>query len=199
MNIFIKIIKTNINKTTKIAKSKKIFRKDWIFRTPGIYNSILYKEFLWNLYRENMTNSKLKKEYKDYDKVLYKVIKAAKKLHENEEAKKSRSSSKNNWNFINKVTGNNKKKSKSKDDILQLNKDNNKIINKQEISNTFNEYFTSIVSSLATDIYNSKSNIKLDLPDFNTNSFFLTHTNKHEIKNLIINLPNKTGGVDGIT
>ena len=73
--------------------------------TPGFHNSILYKEFLWNWYRENMTNSKLKKEYKDYDKVLFKVIKAAKKLHENEEAKKSCTSSKNIWNFINKVTG----------------------------------------------------------------------------------------------
>ena len=158
-----------MNKATKITKPKKIFRKDWM--TPGIYNSILYKEFLWNLYRENMTNNKLKKEYKDYDKVLFKVIKAAKKLHENEEAKKSYFSSKNIWNFINKVTGNNKKQSKSNDYILHLNKDNNKIIDKQEISNTFNEYFTSIGSRLAKDINNSKSNIKLDLPDFNTNSF----------------------------
>ena len=100
------------------------------------------------------------------------------------------------WEFINSITGKSNK-NKTKNNIINLDKDGIRLTDDQEIADCFNDFFTNIGSNLANDINNSQSNI-LQLPDFNSNSFLLLHTDKDEISKLFANLPNKTGGVDGI-
>ena len=86
---FLYLIKNCVTKATVLQKNdnnknRNKFRKKWM--TLGIYNSILHKELLYNLSRNNKENQTLVMEYRKYDKLLNKVISTAKRLDEIREA-----------------------------------------------------------------------------------------------------------------
>ena len=72
----------------------------------------------------------------------------------------------------------------------------------ENISNEFAKYFSNIRKNLAEKIPNSNESIQWYLNKIpqNPNSVFLSPCNKHEIKKIINNLPNKTSsGFDGLS
>ena len=95
------------------------------------------------LFRQN-NNLNLKKYYKQYCKVLSKVILASKKLHYNKVILNSKNKIKSTWRFINKEKG----KSKCRSDIQTLNINNNVISNKKEIATIFSNYYLSIADTI---------------------------------------------------
>ena len=94
--------------------------------------------------RRQNNNLKLKKYYKQYRKVLSKVILAAKKLHYNKVILNSKNKIKSTWRVINKEKG----KSKCRSDIQTLNINNNVISNRKEIATIFNNYYLSIADTI---------------------------------------------------
>lgn len=70
------IISESYYKTKKNNKRNSKQRKDWI--TPGLIQSCNTKELLYNLCKLNPQNIDLKKQYKEYVKILDKLIKKSK-------------------------------------------------------------------------------------------------------------------------
>ena len=102
LNNLITAIKTLINTATttnKKSKSKKLPRKPWI--TTGISISCQTKESLYLIYKRSNENLSLKTEYKNYTKILDKVIKFAKRNYESSIVKKKTKNTKDLWAFIN--------------------------------------------------------------------------------------------------
>ena len=111
--------------------------------TSGIHTSIINKEFLYLLHTNNLENNSLKQNYKLYQQILNNVIKAAKRIYENEKATNSSTYLKNMWECINKITGRHKS-NKPKKGLDFIKVDGIKITNRLEIADFFNSFFTNI-------------------------------------------------------
>jgi hypothetical protein len=89
----------------------------------------------------------LKIYYKQYCKVLSKVILAAKILHCDKIILNSKNKIKSTWKIINEEKG----KTKHGTNIQYLVIDNNVIMNQNKITNTLNNYFLSLADSINSD------------------------------------------------
>ena len=76
--------------------------------TPGIRISCKHKRLLY-LFTRNSNDTSLKKHYKQYCKILTKVIKEAKKYTYNNQINKSTNKGKTTWNIIKKETNRHKR------------------------------------------------------------------------------------------
>ena len=113
-----------------------------------------------------------------------------------QEVKSKLKNTKELWKFINfKIKGSN---GKDKNNINIVNVNSKKIVNKKQIANAFNSFFSEIGLILAKNIEQPK-NKKINMPKWNTNSMYLEPTNAFEIFEIIKNLSNKAGGVDNIS
>lgn len=111
MDSFIDDIHYCVKNATFRPKNTKVKpRKPWI--TPAILKSIEHKELLYNIWIKNKHIDEHKTEYKIYEKILHKVIKAAKNNYEINKAEKSSKDSKTLWSYINEKLGNKTKKCK---------------------------------------------------------------------------------------
>jgi hypothetical protein len=125
---------------TKKYTNPKTILKPWL--TKGIITSCNRKRELYLM----MKNSNIKKHklyYRQYCKILSKVINEAKKMYYKETIIKSKNKPKTIWNIINKETGNSEK-----DNNIELLKiKNHTIYNRDRIANELNTYFSNIVDS----------------------------------------------------
>jgi hypothetical protein len=124
----------------------------WI--TLGLRTSCKCKRDLYLLCR-NSNDIKLKEYYKLYSRILFNVIKEAKNRHYNSQIKNADNKMKTVWDITKSLTG---KKIKN-EAIQQINIGNTIIHDSQVISNSFNNYFLSVVEN---HIHIAKSNNPMD-------------------------------------
>jgi len=148
-------------------------QNSWI--TSGIITSCRRKRELCNKLQNN-NNATLTSYYKDYSKILTKVIQMAKRMEYDKLILKSCDKAKTTWDIINKESGRNKKKKRSVIQTLKV--QDKKITDQQTIAETFNEYFAAIAENINRQ---KKSNLINDVDD-NRDS----HT--HFMEKAIINL-----------
>ena len=148
-------------------------RKDWI--TQAIINSCKTKGKLHKKLRQHPNNEEIKTKYKNYVKTLDKIILEAKIK-------------------FNKDTVN---QNKNDANIKQLKINNTIIHNDKEIANKINQYYCTLGTKLSNNI-TKPNNDKLQLPKYNTKTFYIMPTSKAEVISIINNLKLKKGGVDNI-
>ena len=76
---------------------------------------------------------------------------------------------------------------------------NNRVTEKKDIANSFNNFFSTIGEKLANNFNKSKINNNNYNIKNNKNSMFLLPTHHFEVQKIIKSLKNKAGGVDGIS
>ena len=169
--------------------------KPWI--TPGILCSInkknkLYKKFLTSGSREH------ENIYKKYRNVLVKIIREAKRLYFFYSFKASKGDSKETWKLLNDLL--NRKKSKTNELPSTFKNDNGKLIKGTEMSNAFNNFFSSVGVNLEKTIPSSHSS-PLHYVKRNVNNTFTDHfyTTSLEVCNIIKELNPVGGGIDKIS
>lgn len=181
------------NATFSPTKSKSKPRKLWM--TSALLKSIKHKEFLYNIWKRNKQSDLLKVEYKTYEKILQKVIKAAKNNYEINKAKRSSENSKKLWSYINDKLGNKTKSCK----IEKIKIGNDISFDTHDIANEFNDFFVNIGKKLANNIQPQTSHkVRLDPNKRNEKCLFLRYTNSEEISKVIGKLKNRSGGIDNI-
>ena len=108
MDSLISEIKNCIDKATSFKKcntdaTKLKARKNW--STKGIMISCKTEENLYSLWNKNRSIKQLETEYKQYAKMLEKVIKVAKSRHESDLIRKNSKNPRNLWKYINTKLG----------------------------------------------------------------------------------------------
>lgn len=154
------------------------------------------KQKLYLAWNKNRTDKQLKKKYKDYERILEKVIYEAKILHEKKQIEKKRKDPKKLWEGINAKI--NKKKPKQNKINYIVDENNCKISNDKEISNYMNEYFCKIGSKLQDRII-QPPNLQVAMPPEIEKTIFLEFTNYNEVISVIEKLKLRKGGVDNIS
>jgi hypothetical protein len=142
LNTYLKIVYSCFIKKKVNPKSN---HSPWI--TCRIRTSCKKKrELHLKLRQDNDSNIKL--YYKKYCKILVTVIKKAKKRYYDDAILKSKNKIKTTWSSVKKETGNKNHKNE-----VQLLKINNTIIkDKVHITNTFNEYFSTVAQTIIENI-----------------------------------------------
>ena len=120
----------------------------WI--TPGISISCKHKRDLYLLYR-NSNDEALKNRYRLYCKILKDVIREAKKQHYNRQVLNSSNKIRTMWDITKSVTG----KSTKIDTIQELKVNGNVISSSQDIADSLNNFFLSVVENNTFKINNS--------------------------------------------
>ena len=161
--------------------------------SQGILNSCKYKHKLYKRYLRNPTMANDQK-YKRFRNRLTQVIRVAKKNHYANRFSATKNNIKSTWREINNILGK-KKKDDFPDNFLN---GQQSISNPSDIADTFNLYFSSIGSSLASKIPSTDVHFTDYLHDRNTSSLFLTPTNSFEISQVVQDLNNASCGFDGI-
>lgn len=168
-------------------------RSNWI--TTGIINSCKTKELLYQICKNEPNNELIKMEYKNYVKVLDKIINEAKLMYDREQIIKNSNDTKKLWKYVNQKLAKNNRKDGN---IIYLYDENKlKIKDSDKIANTMNSYFCNIGTKLSNEIQKPQ-NKEIKLPSMNKNSIFITPTDSFEIASIIHNLKLKNGGVDNI-
>ncbi|XP_046628200.1 uncharacterized protein LOC124309028 [Neodiprion virginianus] len=168
-------------------------RSSWI--TKGLMISCKTKETLYNLWNLDRSNNTLKQEYNSYCKLLNKLISLTKNEYENEMVKNIYKDSRKLWNYVNGKLGKNKNVSTEIDYIIR----NEEIVtDNRDIADKFVDFFSNIGDELAKKIDKLQVNIEKNVKH-NSNSIFLTPTDSFEIEKTILDLKDKSGGVDGIS
>ena len=179
-------------KTNKKRDREMIPRKNWI--SSAIIISCKKKEMLYKLWKMKPDCKDLKNEYKNYSKLLDKVIKDAKLKFERNKIEKSSKDPKKLWEIINNKLGKTKKANMIID-YIYANK--NKIVNKEDIANLMNTYFCKVGANLSKNI-KQPNNVCVKPIVKNTKAIFIRPTNTVEICKIINDLKEKVGGVDDI-
>ena len=187
------VLARNNNKTNK-HKNKLKPRKEWI--TKAIMISCKTKEKLYNTWKREPENEHLKANYINYNKLLDKTIKEAKNNFERNRFFQNSTNPRQLWKLINTKLG--KKVNKTNEIEYIVDEANNKITNAVDIANNFNDFFCTIGPTLSRNIL-PPNNTKQSNTRTNRSSIFIKPTNTLEIRNIINNLKDKTGGVDGIS
>ena len=204
-NIFVNAIKIKIdnNFRTESDSTKKSTRtrraNPWI--TQGIIASVSKKHYLYAQWRKSVTKgNKLGCPerydiYKVYCKKLKGMIKHAKRVYYNKRFDSAKGNMKKTWALINELRG------KSKCNIKSCFKiDGELVVNKREIANGFNNFFSSIARNMNTKLCSSQPVSQLINPnrsfaDYLGNrvcsSMFLQQCSSEEIYNIINEFENE--------
>jgi hypothetical protein len=100
------------------------------------------------LLSKHSNDSNVKTYFKQYCKILSKIIPAAKELYYNRIIAKSNKKIRRSWKIINEVQG----KTKQNTGIHSIVTDNKVVMNQNKIPHAFNRYFLSTVDSIILDI-----------------------------------------------
>ena len=180
-----KIIKKHID------KEKSPWMTNCILKSVKRKNK-LYKTFLKNPSRKN------EKTYKRYKNKLNHIIQLSKRLYYEEQLIRYKNNSKMIWKTLNNVL-NRKQKTKELPREFIMEDSSKKIIDPNEIANTFNEYFINIGPKVASKIKNT-TNATFNNYMENKNTMFFDPITETELENEIRNMnPNKCPGYDGIS
>ena len=175
-----------------------LLRKEpWV--TSGLLKSIKREKTLYRHSISKEASEKDKRKYKEYNLILRKVKRQAKKSYYIDNCMKFKDNSKKLWKIINQIVG---KQSDKTTVIPYLTIENIKIVGDQEIANELGKYFSQVGKKFANKVGASKKNIDEYLEKIRMckSSIFLTPTSPLEIKRLIEKLPRKTSlGYDRIS
>ena len=180
--------------TTKLISYKKLRREPWI--TNAMIRSIRKSKTLYNQQLHGTDSQKRK--YREYNMVLKKVKRHAKKQYYIDKCIEYKSNTKQLWKTINKTIGKTSDKTSIINEIIVNMK---RINNPRQISNNFCNYFSNIGKQFANKIPSSKKPIAdyLKMIRMNRESVFFYPTNEDEITRIINKLPNKrSSGHDNI-
>ena len=182
----------------KVNKYKLKFKtKPWI--TPALQKSISIKNNLLKKFitaKDPQVKERYHKEYKDYRNMLSTIFKQSKTNYYNHYFEANWNSIKNTWKGIKSILN---IKNTSADIPKTLTVDVTTISNLMEISNIFNNYFSSIASKTKLNISFSHKHFSDFLKNRSNISFFVSPTDKTEIENVISSLDsNKSVGPNSI-
>ena len=180
--------------STKHISYKKLRREPWI--TSAIMRSIKKSKTLYTQQLHGTDNQKRK--YREYNMILKKVKRHAKKQYYIDKCTEYKSNTKQLWKTINKTIGKTNDKTSVISEIIVNAK---RINNPRQISNNFCNYFSNVGKQFANKIPSSKKPINdyLKMIRMNKESIFFYPTNEEEIQRIIDKLPNKrSSGYDNI-
>ena len=169
--------------------AKKHQHKPWI--TNGIRTSIKIKHRLYrNLCKEKQLEKRKELEYnfKLYRKHVLKLIRTSKEAHYKTFFSENKEKTLEVWNAIKEII--NIKKTKQNIQPVNLNIDDKLSTDVVQISEHFNDYFTSIASKIDSKIVQSAKSPLDYLTDYQQNSFFLNPTTKEEVEDIISTMKN---------
>jgi exonuclease III len=202
--IFNKVLDTYLKIFNTCFKQKKFhsvhIHNPWV--TKDIKISCNHKRELY-LNCRNTNDTELLNRFKRYSKTLTNVIKAAKRLYNDELIFKSKNKIKTTWEIIRKETG--KYNQLNKIESLKIN--NVIVSNTKEMAHKFNDHFSSIADSITKNIRKENDkhrnfNNHLTYLNNNTHTTYLhihwKHTTSYEINKIIKTLKNSNSyGYDG--
>ena len=177
-------------------KASQLRKEAWV--TSGLLKSIKREKTLYRQSIAKNATEKSRKKYRDYNLILRKVKRHAKKSHYIDYCVKFKDNTKQLWKVINRIVN---KHSDKTTVIPYLTIDNIKIKKDQEIANELGKYFSQVGKNYARKVGASKTGIDDYLMRIRMcqKSIFLVPTTQEEIKRLIEKLPNKTSsGYDRI-
>jgi hypothetical protein len=179
--------------------------------TKAIRISCKRKRTLYTLTR-NCNDSSIMKYYKDYCKVLSKVILQAKKIHYDNQIKNAQNKNKKTWEVINREIT----RKTNYGNIQAVKIGNNNIHNKQHIAEAFNTYYLSIVEDLIKNKiqpHSDKNNVQNNYTNKDSSAYYFSQSTHKtyakinykpvttmEIENIIKSLKSKSSyGYDEIS
>ena len=176
------------------TKDKNKPRKGWI--TVGIIKSIKTKEKLYKNWKKNPNDELLKKEFKEYERVLNKVTKDAKIKFEKSKIESCRLNSKNLWKYVNSKLG----RKNNQETIIEhiVGDDGNIVSDTKDMANVMNKYFSNIGEKISQSITQPVGE-KATLPPIHPKTIFLQPTDHTEIEKLIKSMKDTAGGRDKIS
>ena len=184
----------NQETTVRTKRFKSSYRKPWA--TQEIENVCREKRKLLKLNREFPLNSFFKIKIKEIVKKLKMLITQAKKCHYSKLFESNLTNAKELWNISKELIFN--KKLTQKEDNIMLLMEKNILSDPYEISNTFNQFFTS-VGSVAQPVISLNFEFE-PRPKYKEILDLFSPTTPSEIKNLICSLQNhKANGVDEVS
>ena len=175
-------------KRTKLVGNSHL-HKPWI--TPAILKSIKTKSNYFKLYRQGIITRNVNDAYK---KKLTKVIKSAKKQYFFNYFNSCRNDVKRSWKGIKTLIGNNSNDNGKKLHIK--NTDGELVSDEREISNIFNDYFSTIAQRLNDQIPQLNNGNYVNPINQNMNSMYLYPVTTNECSNIITNLKNSYYGMN---
>ena len=171
-NILNRIYVSNCPIKSKIIPIRRL-QSPWM--SPSLLKNVDEKHRLWRL---SLSNPNYVRYYKNYSGTLKKTIFNAKKRYF-ENKFKFALDSKSTWKLINSLL-----KPEKSINSYKLNSNNVTVTNDLEISNIFNEYFSSVASNLASSIPNVPDD-PIDYVDQTLNSFVYFPCDSDEISRAI--------------
>ena len=200
-NIYIESFKDKIDANFRVEESnlnkksrRNIFVNPWI--TPGIIASVNKKHLFHSKWKDSITklnksgNCELERKFKEFRKKLKNVIKLAKKQFYLKKFSSVQGNLKKTWALINELRGKSKTKMKASFVI-----DGKLVKDKRQISNGFNDFFSSVARKLNAKLNSSRladSQTAICEDDFTmylksrvTSSIFLSPCTSTEIESKI--------------
>ena len=179
------------------VKYKNIRREPWV--SVGILHSIKYSKKLYaKSIRANATEKNIH-DYKEYNKLLQKIKRTAKKNYYGEMCTLFKNNTSKLWKIINEISG----KTNNKDGLIDsLKVGNMYVYDSHSIVNKFGQYFSTVGENFAQKIPNANQNIDYYLEKIrrNARSLFMEPCTKAEVTKLLRQLPPKhSSGYDNIS
>ena len=182
----------------KVSKKQcKMRHKQWV--TPGIRKSIhkrnqLYKQFIKCKNAEQKLNLHL--QFKSYRNSIVNLLRISKNNHYKRYFNFNIQNSRQLWKGIREIIQNNKSAFSNN---ISLNINDNLVSDPNIVSNSFNEFFTSVASKIRDNINPSTGSFKQHLKNNPLKSFFFRPTDGIEVAEIISSLnPKKASGPHSI-
>lgn len=190
LNIATDDLVRNINQSikcnTKTVKIKSNKNNSWI--TSALLNSINTKNKLYRETVKHPNDINLIMKYKNYRNKLTNLIKYTKSRYYASQINKNRTSSGGMWQCVRSICGESGGRTNV---ICELKtKDGRQILNKVDIANEFNTYYTTLGEKMAADI-KRPGNLPYDTDLTINETLYLEPTDENEICNLIKSLKGK--------
>ena len=196
-NTFLQIFKDNYEECfpLKSFSQKRKLKNPWI--TNDLLKLCRKKSILYKKYLQNPSDYR-KEKYKKYRNFVTIKVRQAKREYFNRIFNESKDNIKLTWKLINNLLNKNKKNEDKKIESLEIN--NETMINKQEIANSFNDFFVSIGTKLKNSKINSTAHSYQDyLKSPNKQTIFLKPITSDEIITIVDKMKNNTSsGIDEI-
>ena len=182
------------NKHFPVVKLKKKYnnRKPWL--SDGLRNSIKRKNKLYHKYKK-IDSVMNEKKYKEYRNKLSSCLRYAEKQYYFELIQKYKSNLRKSWNIIKSII--NKNRSNITQNKFRLS-EGTFVTNGVEICDRFNDFFTTIGSSLDKKIPIAHKKPTDYLGPQRVNSIYLSPVTTTEISKIVKSLKDSSAGYDGI-
>ena len=165
-------------KQSKI-KASQLRKEPWV--TSGLLKSIKREKTLYKHSISSNATEKSRKKYKEYNLILRKVKRHAKKCHYIDNCVKFKDNTKQLWKVINRILN---KQSDKTTVIPYLTTEKIRITKDQEIADQLGKYFSQVGKTFARKVGPSKTNIDSYLERIRLcqKSIFLNPTSEDEVK-----------------